>query len=104
MMDRAVRLDAVEMLVLDEADHMLDLGFIVPIRRIVGATPAARQTLFFSATMPKEIANLAGAMLKDPVHVAVAPEARRRSRRSSRASCSWKPRASAMCCSTCCAM
>jgi ATP-dependent RNA helicase RhlE len=75
MMDRAVRLDAVEMLVLDEADHMLDLGFIVPIRRIVGATPATRQTLFFSATMPKEISNLAGAMLKDPVHVAVAPEA-----------------------------
>ncbi len=75
MMDRAVRLDAVETLVLDEADHMLDLGFIVPIRKIVGATPAVRQTLFFSATMPKEISTMAGSMLKNPVHVAVAPEA-----------------------------
>ena len=75
MMDRAVRLDAVETLVLDAADHMLDLGFIVPIRKIVGATPAVRQTLFFSATMPKEISTLAGSMLKNPVHVAVAPEA-----------------------------
>jgi ATP-dependent RNA helicase RhlE len=75
LMDRAVRLDAVETLVLDEADHMLDLGFIVPIRKIVGGTPANRQTLFFSATMPKEISALAGAMLKDPVHVAVAPVA-----------------------------
>ena len=54
-------------LVLDEADHMLDLGFIVPIRQIVAKLPKKRQNLFFSATMPKEIAGLAGDMLNDPV-------------------------------------
>jgi ATP-dependent RNA helicase RhlE len=75
MQDRTVRLDLTEVLVLDEADHMLDLGFIVPIRRIVATLPTVRQTMFFSATMPKEIAALAGGMLKDPVHVAVAPAA-----------------------------
>ncbi len=73
--DRAVNLGNVETLVLDEADHMLDLGFIVPIRKIASQIPAQRQTLFFSATMPKEIASLAGALLKDPVHVAVTPVA-----------------------------
>ncbi len=75
MHDGAVQLGSVEVLVLDEADHMLDLGFIVPIRKIVSTIPTQRQTLFFSATMPKEISSLAGAMLKDPVHVAVAPVA-----------------------------
>jgi ATP-dependent RNA helicase RhlE len=75
MADRTVRLDHVEILVLDEADHMLDLGFIIPIRRIVTTIPANRQTLFFSATMPTEIGTLAGNMLKDPAHVAVAPVA-----------------------------
>jgi ATP-dependent RNA helicase RhlE len=75
MQDRAVRLDGVEILVLDEADHMLDLGFIVPIRRIVTTIPKNRQTLFFSATMPSEIGGLAGSMLKDPAHVAVTPVA-----------------------------
>ncbi len=75
MNDRAVDLGSVEVLVLDEADHMLDLGFIVPIRKIVSTIPTARQTLFFSATMPKEISALAGSMLKDPVHVAVTPVA-----------------------------
>ena len=75
MQDRTVRLDTTEVLVLDEADHMLDLGFIIPIRRIVATIPAARQTMFFSATMPKEIASLAETMLRDPVHVAVAPAA-----------------------------
>ncbi len=75
MQDRAVRLDQVEILVLDEADHMLDLGFIIPIRRIVRDIPASHQTMFFSATMPKAISELAGAMLRDPAHVAVAPVA-----------------------------
>ncbi len=75
MGDRAVRLDRVEVLVLDEADHMLDLGFIVPIRRIVATIPRERQTMFFSATMPKDISTLADAMLRDPVRVAVAPVA-----------------------------
>ncbi len=75
MQDRAVRLDLVEILVLDEADHMLDLGFIIPIRRITRDIPAKRQTLFFSATMPREIAELAGSLMRDPAHVAVTPVA-----------------------------
>jgi ATP-dependent RNA helicase RhlE len=75
MQDRTVRLDHVEILVLDEADHMLDLGFIIPIKRIVATIPSRRQTLFFSATMPGEIGKLAAGMLKDPAHVAVAPVA-----------------------------
>jgi ATP-dependent RNA helicase RhlE len=75
MQDGAVALNHVEVLVLDEADHMLDLGFVIPIRKIVQSIPPARQTLFFSATMPREIATLAGQMLKNPVHVAVSPVA-----------------------------
>ncbi len=75
MQDRAIRLDNIQVLVLDEADHMLDLGFIIPIRRIAAAVPAKRQTMFFSATMPKEISGLADAMLKDPARVSVAPVA-----------------------------
>ncbi len=75
MQDGAVVLNQVEILVLDEADHMLDLGFIVPIRKIVSTMPTARQTLFFSATMPTEISKLADAMLRNPVHVAVTPVA-----------------------------
>lgn len=68
------KLDGTEIVVLDEADHMLDLGFIVPIREIVAKLPADRQTLFFSATMPKEIAGLAADMLDNPAQVAVKPE------------------------------
>jgi ATP-dependent RNA helicase RhlE len=75
MQDRAVRLDMVEILVLDEADHMLDLGFIVPIRRILKDIPAKRQTMFFSATLSREIGVLADAMLHDPVRVSVTPVA-----------------------------
>ena len=72
---RAVQLDRVDILVLDEADRMLDMGFIHDIRRIVAKLPAKRQTLFFSATMPREIAELANHMLRDPVRVAVTPAA-----------------------------
>jgi ATP-dependent RNA helicase RhlE len=75
MGDRAVRLDQTEILVLDEADHMLDLGFIVPIRKITAQLPKQRQTLFFSATMPGEIDKLARELLRDPVKVAVTPVA-----------------------------
>ena len=71
----ALRLDRVEVLVLDEADRMLDMGFIHDIRKIVAKTPAQRQTLMFSATMPKEIAELASQMLKNPQKVAVTPQA-----------------------------
>ncbi|QGM44911.1 DEAD/DEAH box helicase [Methylocystis heyeri] len=66
---------AIEAFVLDEADHMLDLGFIVPIRQIVSKLPKQRQTLLFSATMPKEIAGLAQDMLNDPAQVSVTPAA-----------------------------
>jgi superfamily II DNA/RNA helicase len=69
----ALRLGQVEFLVLDEADRMLDMGFINDIRKIVAKLPAKRQTLFFSATMPKDIAELASQMLHDPARVAVTP-------------------------------
>ncbi len=75
MSEHHVRLDRTEVLVLDEADHMLDLGFIIPIKRIARELPAQRQSLFFSATMPPEIATLAAQLLKDPVRVSVAPVA-----------------------------
>jgi ATP-dependent RNA helicase RhlE len=68
-----VRLNQVEYLVLDEADRMLDMGFVADIRKIVAKLHRTRQTLFFSATMPKVIAELAKSMLRDPTHVAVTP-------------------------------
>ncbi|MTW18547.1 DEAD/DEAH box helicase [Rhodoplanes serenus] len=70
-----LKLDRVDMLVLDEADRMLDMGFIHDIRKIVRKLPKDRQTLFFSATMPQAIAELAGEMLRDPARVAVTPVA-----------------------------
>ena len=70
-----LKLNQVEFLVLDEADRMLDMGFINDIRKIVGKLPIRRQTLFFSATMPKDIAELAEQMLRDPARVAVTPAA-----------------------------
>jgi len=70
-----VKLSGTQIVVLDEADHMLDLGFIVPIRKIVSRLPKQRQSLFFSATMPREIATLASEMLTDPVEVTVTPVA-----------------------------
>ena len=73
---RVAHLGAVEYLVLDEVDQMLDLGFIKPIRRIVRELPRKRQNLFFSATMPSDIRALAGELLNDPVEVAVTPAAK----------------------------
>ncbi|MBI1224410.1 MAG: DEAD/DEAH box helicase [Bacteroidetes bacterium] len=68
-----VSLNQLEIFVLDEADRMLDMGFIHDVRRVIKALPAVRQTLFFSATMPTEIAKLAHDILTDPVKVAVTP-------------------------------
>ena len=73
---RALDLSALEILVLDEADQMLDLGFIHALKRIVKLIPANRQTLFFSATMPKTIRQLADAYCRNPVEVAVTPVAK----------------------------
>jgi superfamily II DNA/RNA helicase len=70
-----VLLSDVRVLVIDEADRMLDMGFIPDVERIVGLLPQARQTLFFSATMPPEIRRLADAFLDDPVEIAVSPPA-----------------------------
>ena len=73
---RAARLGETEIFVLDEADRMLDLGFVKAIRRIAGALPKRRQNLFFSATMPAEIAALAGGLLVNPIEVSVTPAAK----------------------------
>ncbi len=67
-----VDLSRIETLVLDEADRMLDMGFIPDIRRIVSYLPAERQTLMFSATMPREIRKLADAWLREPVRIEIA--------------------------------
>jgi ATP-dependent RNA helicase RhlE len=70
-----VKLDKLEILVLDEADRMLDMGFIHDVKRIINALPKRRQTLLFSATMPKDIQDLANNILIEPVHVEVTPQA-----------------------------
>ncbi len=75
MQQRHIVFDDLEYLVLDEADRMLDMGFIHDIKKIISAIPEKRQTLFFSATMPRDIEKLAGSMLKNPIKVEVTPEA-----------------------------
>ena len=69
-----VKLDQVAHFVLDEADRMLDMGFIHDVRRVIGALPKKRQTLFFSATVPRPIEVLAASLLVDPVRVSVTPK------------------------------
>jgi superfamily II DNA/RNA helicase len=70
-----ILLSDARLLVIDEADRMLDMGFIPDVERIVSLLPQTRQTLLFSATMPPEIRRLADAFLRDPVEIAVAPPA-----------------------------
>ncbi|KRT73747.1 MAG: ATP-dependent RNA helicase rhle, ATP-dependent RNA helicase RhlE [Deltaproteobacteria bacterium CSP1-8] len=70
-----IRLGAIEIFVLDEADRMLDMGFIHDIRRLVDKLPPRRQSLFFSATIPGDIRRLADTILRDPVRVTVSPQA-----------------------------
>ena len=70
-----LRLDAVEVFILDEADRMLDMGFIHDVKKIAAALPKRRQTVMFSATMPKSVQGLAGGLLSDPVRVEAAPTA-----------------------------
>jgi ATP-dependent RNA helicase RhlE len=73
MNQNLLSLRQLEIFILDEADRMLDMGFIHDVNKIIGRLPAQRQTLFFSATMPKEIQKLADSLLTDPVQVAVTP-------------------------------
>jgi ATP-dependent RNA helicase RhlE len=72
---RTIRLDRTEIVVLDEVDRMLDIGFIHAIRRVMNHVPAKRQSLFFSATLPKDIAALAAELLKEPARVTITPVA-----------------------------
>ena len=72
---RALTLRNVEIFVLDEADQMMDLGFIVPLKRVANLLPKDRQSLFFSATMPKAIADLGKQFISNPVRVEVTPQA-----------------------------
>ncbi len=74
LQQRKLRLDAVEIFVLDEADRMLDMGFIPDVRKVAAMIGHDRHTILFSATMPPAIAKLAAGLLKDPVRVEVAPQ------------------------------
>lgn len=76
MQQGIVDISKIEVLVLDEADHMLDIGFIHDIKKVLQKVPEKRQTLFFSATMPKEIRKFANSILKNPAEISVKPEAK----------------------------
>ncbi len=74
MQQRIISLSDIQYFILDEADRMLDMGFVHDVKRIIARLPAKRQTLFFSATMPSEIKQLAAILLTNPVKVEVTPE------------------------------
>ena len=69
-----IDLSRIELLILDEADRMLDMGFIEPVEHIVKQSPASRQTLLFSATLSKEIYKLSEKLLKNPIEISITPE------------------------------
>lgn len=71
-----IRLDAVQVLIIDEADRMFDMGFIRDVRKIVAFLPKQRQSMLFSATMPDDVAKLVGDVLKNPERIEVAPQGR----------------------------
>lgn len=71
---KVVNLAHIKLFILDEADRMLDMGFINDVKQIITKTPAKKQTLLFSATMPSEIEKMAGTILKNPVKIAITPE------------------------------
>ncbi|MCH1639840.1 DEAD/DEAH box helicase [Paenibacillus timonensis] len=73
MQQKLIDLKDVELLILDEADRMLDMGFIHDVKKIIAKTPSQRQTLLFSATMPGVIAQMADSILRNPVKVAITP-------------------------------
>ncbi|MDE2462584.1 MAG: DEAD/DEAH box helicase [Alphaproteobacteria bacterium] len=73
---RHLRLDHVEVFIVDEADRMLDMGFIRDVRRIVAMLPKARQSMLFSATMPDDVVKLVGDMLKEPERIEIVPQSR----------------------------
>lgn len=73
MQQKYVSLSAIEVLVLDEADHMLDMGFINDVKKILTRVPEKRQTLFFSATMPKAIKKFANSILIQPIEITITP-------------------------------
>ncbi|HKB44790.1 MAG TPA: DEAD/DEAH box helicase [Chitinophagaceae bacterium] len=74
MQQRIISLSDIQYFILDEADRMLDMGFVHDVKRIIARLPAKRQTLFFSATMPSEIKQLAAILLTNPVKIEVTPE------------------------------
>jgi ATP-dependent RNA helicase RhlE len=73
---RQIRLDAVQVLIIDEADRMFDMGFIRDVRKIVNHLPKERQSMLFSATMPDDVARLVGDVLKTPERIEVAPQSK----------------------------
>jgi ATP-dependent RNA helicase RhlE len=93
---KTINLSKVEVLVLDEADQMFDMGFLPDIRAILKHLPAARQTLLFSATMPAQISALAGDILRHPVRVQIGRPLRRRP--CPTPSARWKPAPRTRCC------
>ncbi len=100
MNQKQITLDRVEVFVLDEADRMLDMGFIHDVRKIVGVLPRKRQSLFFSATMPPAVSDLAHDLLSDPHRVEVTPP-RPPSSGSSAGSCLSRRRTKKFCSSIC---